>query len=808
MVDAPAPELATEAANRLAQRLTPDTKHFIAVEPLDGNPFFARNGFLFLPGSDLARVTAGLSRAGPVINALNGDPSLRGLTRGLSFGLLGVQNGQARLEDIERALTMSADTIDRVMAGQQAVFSWRTLLSGKEPEPRDLRRLIEVRPVLDFAALEPGREASNVIRAAFTDLKLADQFHARLRLTGPVAMADDEFGTVQEGAVVNELLTVLTVLLILWFALRSGEIILAVFINLFVGLAITAALAFMFVGALNVISIAAAVLFVGLGVDFGIQFGVRYRSERNKAGDIPSALANTAERIGAPLTLAAAAVAAGFLSFVPTDYKGVSELGQIAGVGMIIAYFSSITLLPALLTVLHPPGEPERIGYQSLAPVDRFLERYRIPVIVGTCVVVLAGLPLLYHQRFDFNPINLRSPAVELVATFLDLRTDPDVGVNAINVVLPNLNEIDNVADRMRKIPEVEKVTTVNDLIPAGQDRKLALIRGLGKDLQTALQGEGGGSGPTDAQNVASLRASAAMLTRLSLTSSGSGGQAATHLAHSLERLADAEPDKRAAVEAAYIPTLKTALNGLRDSLKASSVTLQNLPDDLRRMWIDADGHTRVQAFPKGDPNDNETLRNFASAIQEQYPEAVGVPISILESGRTVVRAFVHAGIYSLISIAILLWIVLRRIGDVVLTLVPLIIAGLVTMEVCVLIGMPLNFANIIALPLLLGVGVAFKIYYMMAWRAGQTNLLQSSLTRAVIWSALTTATAFGSLWLSSHPGMSSMGKLLALSLVSTMAAAVLFQPALMGKPRTAEESGEAPAASRAEVAPAKRRRR
>jgi len=120
------------------------------------------------------------------------------------------------------------------------------------------------------------------------------------------------------------------------------------------------------------------------------------------------------------------------------------------------------------------------------------------------------------------------------------------------------------------------------------------------------------------------------------------------------------------------------------------------------------------------------------------------------------------------------------------LTLVPLVLAGVVTLELTVLVGLPLNFANIIALPLLLGVGVAFKIYYIMAWREGQTHLLQTSLTRAVIYSALTTATAFGSLIFSSHPGTSSMGKLLALSLVCTLAAAVLFQPILMGKPRNA----------------------
>jgi predicted RND superfamily exporter protein len=208
------------------------------------------------------------------------------------------------------------------------------------------------------------------------------------------------------------------------------------------------------------------------------------------------------------------------------------------------------------------------------------------------------------------------------------------------------------------------------------------------------------------------------------------------------------------------------------------------LPPDLTAQWLKPDGRTRVEVHPKGDPNDNEVLRQFASAVEDVEPSAAGGPISILESGRTVIRAFVEAGGWALASIGLLLWVVLRRFTDVLLTLIPLVVAGLVTLELSVLIGMPLNFANIIALPLLLGVGVAFKIYYITAWRAGQTGLLQSSLTRAVIFSAMTTATAFGSLWLSSHPGTSSMGKLLALSLVCTLAAAVLFQPVLMGPPR------------------------
>ncbi len=225
-------------------------------------------------------------------------------------------------------------------------------------------------------------------------------------------------------------------------------------------------------------------------------------------------------------------------------------------------------------------------------------------------------------------------------------------------------------------------------------------------------------------------------------------------------------------------------LDQLKNALQAKSVNLNNLPSDLVRGWKAKDGLMRVEVEPRGDPNDNETLRKFAAAMLAAEPTAVGGPVSILKSGDTIVKAFIHAGLWALLVISLLLWLALRRITDVLLTLVPLLVAGAVTLEICVLIDLPLNFANIVALPLLLGVGVAFKIYYVTAWRAGRTNLLQSSLTRAIFFSAMTTATAFGSLWLSSHPGTASMGKLLALSLVTTLAAVLLFQPALMGKPR------------------------
>jgi uncharacterized protein len=787
VVDAPTPELASQAADALVARLSTNKELILGISQPGGGEFFRRNGLLFLPTEEAEKVAKQLVQAEPLIAQLATDPSLRGLIEALQLGLTGVELEKITLDNMLRPMTAAADTVEAVVAGKPANFSWHELLNPSKPDDpvNSKRKFIDIQPKLDFTALEPGKAATDAIRQAAVDLKFASDYGARLRLTGPVPIADEEFATVQEGMLVNGIATVLIVLVILWLALKSGKIILAVFLNLLVGLAMTAALGFLIVGPLNLISIAFAVLFVGLGVDFGIQFSVRYRADRYDVDDLKLSLAHAAKYAGAPLTLAAAAVAAGFLSFLPTAYRGVSELGQIAGMGMLVAYLTSISLLPALLTVLNPPGEREPLGFAFLAPIDRFMERHRIAIIAGTAIVSLGGLPLLYYLQFDFNPINLRNPHVESIATFLDLRRDPATGASSINVMVPSLKDAAPVSERLAKLPEVSRVTTLNFFVPPDQDKKLAAIAEARDKIAPSFKPEALQKPPTDEENVTALNEVVQALNEAAEKhASGPGAPAAKRLAADLDKLAKGTPEVRGQVEGAFTRPLKTALADLKDMLTAHTITLEQLPHDIVEQWKTPDGQTRVEALPKGDPNDNETLRTFARAVLAVQPDAIGGPISILESGHTIVRAFFEAGAWALISIAILLWIVLKRFGDVLLTLVPLLLAGVVTLELCVVLGISLNFANIIALPLLLGVGVAFKIYYIMAWRAGQTDLLQSSLTRAVYYSALTTATAFGSLWLSSHPGTSSMGKLLALSLLTTLAAAVLFQPVLMGKPR------------------------
>lgn len=784
VVEAPTPELTSAAAKALADKLAGDTEHFESVQPLGSGEFFEKNGLLFLPVEEVGKVTGQLESAAPLIEIMAGDPSIRGLTGALETGLAGIKRGQVKLDSTERPFNLISQTVENILSKGTATFSWRELVNDKPLTDSDKRAFIEFKPKLDYNSLEPGKDATDAIRDAAKALNFAGEYGARVRLTGPVPIANEEYATVQDGAIFNGIGTVLIVLVILWMALHSAKIIFAVFVNLFVGLSITTAVGLMMVGSLNLLSVAFAVLFVGLGVDFGIQFSVRYRSERFKNDDLRLALENAASRSAIPLSLAAMATAAGFLCFLPTDYQGISELGKIAGAGMLVAFITSITTLPALLTLLNPPGEGDPVGYAFLAPVDDFLERHRVIIIVGTILVALAGLPLLYFMKFDFNPINLRNSKVESIATFLDLRKDPNTGANAINVMTNSEADAKKIEAKLEKVPEVLRVMSLDSFVPEDQPAKLNLIAQAAKVVGPALNPDSVDAAPTDAENVEALKSSVDSLRKTAGDGKGPGAVASRRLADALSKLAESTQAVRDKAQSIFVVPLKITFDELKNTMQAQPVTMKTLPPELVSSWKTKDGLMRVEALPKGDPNDNEVLRRFADAVLAAEPNAIGGPVSILKSGDTVVRAFIHAGIWALIVISLLLWLALRRVTDVLLTLVPLLVAGAVTMEICVLIGLPLNFANIVAWPLMLGIGVAFKIYYVTAWRSGRTNLLQTSLTRAIFFSALTTATAFGSLWLSSHPGTASMGKLLALSLVTTLAAVLLFQPALMGKPR------------------------
>jgi hopanoid biosynthesis associated RND transporter like protein HpnN len=784
VVRAPAPEFAAQAARELAARLRAQPGLFRSVSLGAGDEFFQRNGLLYLPAQQLKQLTGQLIDARPLLNALARDPSLRGLANLLSVTLLTpLQTGQLTLTDMAPLLQKSADTVDAVLAGRPAALSWQNLVDadahGVEPG------LVEVRPVLDFSELLPGAPSSQAIRSAAFDLRLLDRYGATVALTGPVPLSDDEFASLQEGSPLTGAVPVVVVLVLLWRALRSGRLVLAVVLTMIGGLVLTAALGLMMVGQLNLISIAFAILFVGLGVDFGIQFGMRFREYQD--------LLAATRSIALPLTLAATATSFGFFAFLPTAYRGVAELGRIAGVGILfVALPACLTVLPALIRVLDPPRSRLAPGYPRLAPLDRLLQAHRKVVLAATLALVLAGVPLLWRLEFDFDPLHLKNARSESMATLASLARGTDIGIDNIQVLAGSLAQAQSIATRLVQLPEAGTAMTAASLVPDQQSVKLQCIAAAAASLLPVLAQQALPPA-SDPQRAASLRAAAQALHNAALDHPGPGARQAARLAKSLAALARADAATRSRAEQALAGPLQLALASLRLALQPQPVTLDSLPFALKRSWIAPDGRALVDVSPRralGAAVSRDTqLRRFSDAVQRVAPDASGGPISVRHAAGLIIEAFVQAAVLAIVTITLLLWIAFRRFGDVLLTMVPLLVSSLVTLEACVLLGIRLNFANIIALPLLLGVGVAFKIYYIMAWRAGHEAQLAHPLTQAIILSAATTGTAFGSLWLSNHPGTASMGKLLVLSLVCTLIGAVFFQPVLLGTARAPPSS-------------------
>lgn len=781
VVDGRTPELAEDGAARLTAALSADKAHFERVTRPDGGDFFAREGLLFRSTDDVRRTTDSLVAAQPMLGPLAADPSLRGVSTALSTMLDGVERGDASLSDIAAPVAALADSMDALVAGKPAFFSWMNLLDTDSATAAPTRRLVLVRPVMDFGSLKPAAAAAVAVDTAARSLRLDDAHGVRIRMTGDAPLADEEFSTLEENIGAVALVMLGAMLLTLWLATRSAKLVAAIMLTIVAGLVVTTALGLLAVGRFNLISVAFIPLFVGLGVDFGIQISVRYNAERAEGADTPTALRRAATALGVPLLLAAGAIFLGFAAFLPTAYVGIAELGIISGIGMVVALAFSLTLLPALIALLRP-GAPRRdVGLKMLAPVERLLERRRRAVLWAFAIAMLGTIAMLPWVVFDFNPFHLRNPDGPAMATLSDLTRDPDRTPNSIDVLAKNEADAARLKPALEALPEVSHVVSVDSFVPADQPQKLAMIGDAAMILDLTFNPLEVADAPDDAALSTALSATAAKLKAAAAADRTPASAAAGRLAKDFDTLAHGSPALRAKADAMVSRPLAVMLDQTRAMLSAGPVDQASLPADLVRDWVAPDGRMRLSAYPSGDPDDNANLRRFRDAVASVTPAISGMPVATQAAAGTVGWAFVQAGVLAFLLVSLLLFLVLRDVREVLFTLAPVVLSVFLTLGTCILIGQPINFANIIAFPLLFGVGVAFHIYFVMAWRHGTTDLLTSSLARAILFSALATGTAFGALWLSNHPGTASMGKLLMISLAWTLVCALIFEPALLG---------------------------
>lgn len=782
VVDGEGPEIAESVQKDLARALARHTDVFTDVIAPGAEAFFDTNGLLFLSPEDLDETADELARVQPFIGRLQQQPHLAGF---VSL-LLDVLNTDTELDydldDLYHRLTESVKDADQ---GRFHRLSWQELMRGGESDSFYRRRMIIAAPSLDFQRPASRLEAMSLIRREAAALPLVAAGGARVRLTGNVAMEAEELQSVAQGMVAGGIVTLVLVTLVLYIALRSVWLMCASLLSLLVGLVGTAAFAALTVGHLNLISIAFAVLYIGLGISFAIHLCLRYREIRYGGVPSPEALSTAASDTGTSLFLCAATTSFGFYAFIPTAFKGIAELGLISGTGMFISLVSALTLLPALMRLfpVPPPQVEDHFRSPLLGSLGRVIYDHVNWVRAGAAVVAVASIYLAFHVRFDSNPLNLRDPESESVSTYMELLDDARTSPLTLSVLAPNRPTAARLHDQLAELDVVDSARWIKSFVPEDQDDKLLTI----EEISTLM---GGDVGHFALAPVSLARDEGAIQALIDALEQSGDSQAARDLLAALkgwQSHQQGDPDERkqrlTRLTDTVLGTLPREMQRLNAELSAQGFDESDLPPSLTRMWRTDDDEFRVEIAPRENVGDNAHARRFVSAVSTVAPHATGLPAVQIYAGEAVVSAFQQAFLSAFALIAILLYALTRHLRMTIIVLLPLLLAALATAATATLLGQPFNFANVITLPLLLGIGVDNGIHMANRHRsapASDGNVLGTATARAVVFSAATTIVSFGSLAFSAHPGTASMGLLLSIGMIMALVAALVVLPALL----------------------------
>ena len=727
---------------------------------------------------------------GDFIGRLAGDNTLRGL-----FGIIGEALDEAEKSDLaldlDPLLVQVKGALTAATSGKVQPVSWRQLMTpGSSSGLGFTQRMILVKPVLHYEEVMPAEAAIGALNGIIAGALSDDLAGVRVRKTGEVMLEHEEMETISTGVSIASAASLVLVCLTLWVAYRSVKLMFATFVSLTMGLILSLGFATVAIGQLNLISIGFAVLFIGMGDAYSSHFCLRYRELILEGRPQREALQETLTSTGSALILSAVTAAIGLFAFIPTSYSGVAELGVIAGASMFIALVTTFTVLPALMKIM-PIRMPKMASVPKAAGANHsnWPLRYARTVRVATVLLAIIAGVIALNVQVDFNPVNLRDPKTESVETFNDLLRSRDTSPMTLAALAKGDEAANRLEEKFLQLPSVDKVVSLRDLIPADQDEKLSMISDLALMMGSQLDAfpppaAGGATREVVLRLHESVRRALGAGSRLGALPALD--DALTRFETDLDAAGSDEArqallDK---LQASLLNPLPAVIHDLSESLKAEPITRESLPADLMERWVSADGLYRLQIFPKKDLGELANLREFITEAQRIDPNVTDLPVTYLESMNEVVKAFQQAFSIAFLATTLILLVVLRNLKDTLLVLLPLLLASLFTAAATVIFVVPFNFANIIALPLLFGLGVDSGIH--MAHRLHEIereggDLLGTSEAKGVFYGALTTVFSFLSLALTSHRGTASMGLLLSIGLMLTLICALVVLPAFSG---------------------------
>ena len=813
VIDGSTPETAEIAQHRLADHLRGRPDLFFHVYAPLGDEYFERHGLLYMETAQLGQLRDNLAEFGDDLKSLEADPTAAGLLDRL-LAMTRDDPPGAREMDVRGPESVRDSILLRIVAGVGAAFQaqmqrqsydlpWREILTGRNTNPAERRRFILFNPRIDHHSALPAGAAINELHRAIRDVTGLGRSGIRVRVTGSEAVEHESIESAYTSTRRTAAVALLAVGIILFAGLGSLRLVAASLLTLVAGLALTAAFAAATVGELNLISIAFAVLYIGLGIDYAAHLCLGLSEALRERAGHERAVALTGQRVGTALLISALTTAACFYAFLPTDFRGISELGLIGGTGMLISVLMTLTLLPALLSVRpfrisesHPVrfGRSDQPARAAMA-IHELTGRHGVALAVLAIMVLAVALLFLPRLRFDHDPMGLANPESEPVRTLRELAGDPSSVPDAISVLASSPAEARKLADRLLALPEVAEVRTLESSLPTDQTAKLKIIEEIKETLGSEREPDR--RPPPLVSQVDRTVASVARLREriLHAATAEGGGRAdsARALAFLLWRWPRWLDDWRPETQARLVATLDRSLAGslaydmrrIRSGTEVEPVTAADLPTEIRSRWIGTGGTHRVQVVPARKLETSAEVAAFVDRVGTVAPDLIGIPVYGLESARAAIRAFWRALVLAVAATAVILVVLMRSARDSAMVIGPVVLAGVVTFGAAAALRLPMTYSNLIALPLLLGIGVDNGIHIVHRIRAGLSpgrNFFATSTALAIVVAGLTTLGSLGSMSVSSNRALASMGQMLAIGMVAVLFSTMVLLPGVLAR--------------------------
>ncbi len=672
------------------------------------------------------------------------------------------------------------------------------------------------------AAIDRIREDIREISAGFPGVKVA--------ITGTPALNSNEMATsLQDMTRAMGLALFLVALLFVGGFGETRRPLMAIVV-LLAGVLWTLGWTSLTVGHLTILSMAFGSILVGLGIDFGIHIVARYEKERGAGASADSAVGYALERVGRAVLSGAVTTAAAFFALGLSHFRGIREFGWIAGWGILFCLVAAMTLLPVLLFLLDRKKGAwlsRREGTSRIEAILSLPARRPAWVLPVAVVAALGGLFVLKGIRFDYNLLHLQAKGTEAVEWERKLIEASGTASIFAADMADSLEEAREKAKRYEALPLVSKVESLAKYLPVDVDRRIEAIRRLKPLFEGVDLAAGRSPSPPSVKRVRrwvsrirfKLReeeekegpgsGSAAEAALPAADTVGGAGRRTERVLRLLESM-DAEAAGKALsrYQERLVADFRRKIELIVSSLDPEPMTLDDLPALLKKRFIGSSGRLLLQIYPKEDVWELEPQRRFIEQLRSINPEVTGPAVENYRATRSLLEAYVQGGLYAVCAVLLILLVDLRNPVFALLALIPLVFGGLWTLLGMRLTGMAFNPANLIIIPLLVGIGVDNGIHvvrHFLAAGSPEEEIAGSTTGRAVALSTLTTIAGFGSLAVARHQGIHSVGTLLTLAMSSCLVASLVVLPSLlrvlpaglreglwrMGRPRGEEAEGD-----------------